>query len=366
MGSPSLGGAFGDYDARRRLQPACTDLVPSLLARFNTGMKSLAVRVLGDFGVDGVEPQALGSRKARLALHLLALADGQAVAADVLIDALWGSELPARPEDQLAVLMSRLRSVLGRHRIEHRDQGYLLHRDWLDAAELAVLIREMETRREAGHLMGAVAAARVALSLIRGGGPQPLPGEWAQLRQAELERLTGRARLVAATVLLGAGDWMAACDAAAAAIERDPYDEASLRVLLRGYVAGGRVAAALAAYASARTRMADELGTDPSPETAALYTAILRGEAARPGRSRPGRPGRRAGLPRGGRDPGPRWSGRGGRGRRRGRHREDDAAAGLGRPARGGRGHGADGGVRAARPVAAARRAADRDRGPAA
>jgi DNA-binding SARP family transcriptional activator len=285
MGSPSLGGAFGDYDARRRLQPACTDLVPSLLARFNTGMKSLAVRVLGDFGVDGVEPQALGSRKARLALHLLALADGQAVAADVLIDALWGSELPARPEDQLAVLMSRLRSVLGRHRIEHRDQGYLLHRDWLDAAELAVLIREMETRREAGHLMGAVAAARVALSLIRGGGPQPLPGEWAQLRQAELERLTGRARLVAATVLLGAGDWMAACDAAAAAIERDPYDEASLRVLLRGYVAGGRVAAALAAYASARTRMADELGTDPSPETAALYTAILRGEAARPGRT---------------------------------------------------------------------------------
>ena len=245
-------------------------------------MKSLAVRVLGDFGVDGVEPQALGSRKARLALHLLALADGQAVPAGVLIDALWDRSPPARPEDQLAVLMSRLRAVLGRDRIEHRDQGYMLHRDWLDAAELAVLTREVEARREAGHLVGAVAAARVALSLIRGGGPQPLPGEWAQLRQAELERLAGRARLVAATALLGAGDWMAACDAASAAIERDPYDEAALRVLLRGYVAGGRIAAALAAYAGARARMADELGTDPSPETAALYLAILRGDAAGP------------------------------------------------------------------------------------
>lgn len=241
-------------------------------------MKSLAVRVLGDFGVDGIEPQTLGSRKARLALHLLALADGQAVPADVLIDALWEITPPARPEDQLAVLMSRLRSVLGRDRIEHRDQGYLLHRDWLDAAELTALTREVQARREAGQLMGAVAAARVALSLIRGGGLQPLPGEWAQLRQAELERLASRARLVAATALLEAGDWMAACDAAAAAIERDPYDEAALRVLLRAYVAGGRVAAALAAYASARARMADELGTDPSPETAALYTAILRGE----------------------------------------------------------------------------------------
>jgi DNA-binding SARP family transcriptional activator/tetratricopeptide (TPR) repeat protein len=245
-------------------------------------VKSLAVRVLSDFGVDGIEPQALGSRKARLALQLIALGAGQAVPTAVLTDALWDTP-PARPEDQLAVLMSRLRTVLGRDRIEHRDQGYLLHCDWLDATELAVLTREMQARREAGHVMGAVAAARVALSLIRGDGPQPLPGEWAQLRQAELSRLTGRARLVAAGALLEAGDWMAAADAAAAAAERDPYDEAALRLLLRAHVMGGRVAGALSLYASARERMADELGTDPSPETTALYTAILRGELTGPG-----------------------------------------------------------------------------------
>ena len=246
-------------------------------------MKSLAVRVLSDFGVDGIEPQAFGSRKARLALQLIALGAGQAVPAGVLIDALWDTAPPARPEDQLAVLMSRLRAVLGRDRIEHRDQGYLLHCDWLDATELAVLTREVEARRRPGHVMGAVAAARVALSLIRGDGPQPLPGEWAQLRQAELGRLTGRARLVAATALLEAGDWMAAADAAAAAAERDPYDEAALRLLLRAHVLGGRVAGALSLYATARERMADELGTDPSPETTALYTAILRGELTAPG-----------------------------------------------------------------------------------
>ena len=254
-------------------------------------MKSLAVRVLSDFGVDGVEPQALGSRKARLTLQLLAIAAGQAVPADVLIDALWDTAPPARPEDQLAVLMSRLRSVLGRDRIEHRDHGYLLHCDWLDATELATLTREVETRRETGHVMGAVAAARVALSLIRGDGPQPMPGEWAQLRHAELERLISRARLVAATALLEAGDWMAAADAASAAAERDPYDEAALRVLLRAHVMGGRVAGALAIYASARERMADELGIDPSPETTALYTAILRGELTVPARPSPASPG---------------------------------------------------------------------------
>ena len=250
-------------------------------------MKSLAVRVLCDFGVDGVEPQALGSRKARLALHLLALADGQAVPPDVLIDALWGGEPPARPEGQLAVLLSRLRSVLGRDRIVLRDRGYLLRCDWLDAAELALLTGEVEARQAAGHVMGAAAAARVALSLIRGEGPQPLPGEWAQLRHAELDRLIGRARLVAATALLEAGDWMAAAEAAAAAADADPYDEAALRVLLRAYVMGGRAAEALARYARARERLADELGTDPSPQTVALYTAILRGELVVPARPAP-------------------------------------------------------------------------------
>jgi DNA-binding SARP family transcriptional activator len=245
-------------------------------------MKSLAVRVLGDFGVDGVEPQAVGSRKARQALQLLALAEGQVVPSDVLIDALWAGAPPAQPDDQLAVLMSRLRSVLGRDRIEHRDHGYLLRCDWLDAAELATLTDEMERRRGAGNVVGAAAAARVALSLLRGATPVPVPGEWAQLRQAGLERLAGRGRLAAATALLEAGDWVAAADAAAGALERDPYEEAALRVLLRAYVMGGQAAAALAAYARARDRLADELGTDPSPETTALYTAILRGEVAAP------------------------------------------------------------------------------------
>jgi DNA-binding SARP family transcriptional activator/tetratricopeptide (TPR) repeat protein len=245
-------------------------------------MRSLAVRVLNDFGVDGMEPQSLGSRKARLALHLLALAGGQVVSAAALTDALWGDTPPAKPDDQLAVLVSRLRSVLGRDRIEHRDHGYLLRCDWLDANELAGLADEVGRRLDAGLVMGAAAAARVALSLIRGNGPAPLPGEWAQLRRADLERLIRRARQVAATALLAAGDWMAAADAAAAALESDPYDEAALRVLLRAQVMGGRVAAALAAYASTRERLADELGTDPSPETETLQLAILRGELVPP------------------------------------------------------------------------------------
>src|SRR5215472_4747852 len=141
-------------------------MAPPQRAGFDCCMKSLAVRVLGDFGVDGVEPHALGSKKARTALHLLALAQRHCVRSDILIDALWGEAPPSTPDEQLAVLMSRLRSVLGRDRIEHRDGGYLVRYDWLDAAELAALTDEMDKRRGAGHIVGAAAAARVALSLV--------------------------------------------------------------------------------------------------------------------------------------------------------------------------------------------------------
>jgi DNA-binding SARP family transcriptional activator len=243
-----------------------------------SSMKSLAARLLGEFSIDGVDSAALGSRKARLALHLLALAEGQPVQADVLADALWADTPPARPGDQLAVLMSRLRSVLGRERIEHTAGGYLLHADWQDTIELRHLTDEIDRRQQGGNVMGAAAAARVALGLLRDPAQALLTGEWAQLRRAAIERLAGRARLTAAAALLEAGDWMAAADAAAAAIERDPYDESALRLVLRAYAAGGQPSAALAAYGRTRDRLAEDLGADPSPQTAALFTAILRGE----------------------------------------------------------------------------------------
>ena len=149
-------------------------------------MQSLSVRVLGEFEIDGVEPYALGSRKGRALLRLLALARGQAVSADALASALWGDSLPSKPADQVAVLVSRLRGVVGGDRLEHTDAGYRLHYDWLDADELADLVAEIERRQSFGNVGGAAAAARVALSLVHGElvvEQEP----WAEARRAELD-----------------------------------------------------------------------------------------------------------------------------------------------------------------------------------
>jgi len=244
-------------------------------------MDRLAVRVLGDLDVDGVDLQALGSRKGRTLLWILALGRGSGVPADVLIDALWPEGAPSRPADQLAVLVSRLRAVLGRDRIIRDDTRYRLVYDWLDLDELEAVTSETASRTSDGNHARASAAGRVVASLLRDfHRPAEPVADWVAARLAALERDVARSRRTAATALLAGGAWLDAADLAADALAADAFDESALRLLMRANVAGGRTATALAFFATARRTLIDELGADPSPDTEALHEAILRGELA--------------------------------------------------------------------------------------
>ncbi|MBA2279953.1 MAG: winged helix-turn-helix domain-containing protein, partial [Acidimicrobiia bacterium] len=96
----------------------------------------MRVRVLGGLSVDGVPERELGSRKGRTLLKVLALARGAPVTVDRLAEVLWGDRQPARPADQVGVLVSRLRGVLGAERLPRADAGYALVTEWLDVDEL--------------------------------------------------------------------------------------------------------------------------------------------------------------------------------------------------------------------------------------
>jgi DNA-binding SARP family transcriptional activator len=113
-------------------------------------------------------------------LKMLTLARGRAVPADRLADGLWGDQLPARPGDQLSVLASRLRGVLGADRIVRADGGYSLALDWLDVDALSELVMEAEHRLATGSITAARTAAGAALALTRGPLlPDEPDAEWA-------------------------------------------------------------------------------------------------------------------------------------------------------------------------------------------
>ena len=72
----------------------------------------MEIRVLGlvEVLVDGA-PTVPGTGEREL-LALLALSAGRVVASSTLIDALWGEDLPANPDNALQVRVSKLRRAL--------------------------------------------------------------------------------------------------------------------------------------------------------------------------------------------------------------------------------------------------------------
>jgi DNA-binding SARP family transcriptional activator len=239
----------------------------------------LRVRLLGGLVVEGMEPRAVGSRKARTLLAALAVARGP-VGVDALAEVLWGDDLPAKPADQVGVLVSRLRGVLGAERLVRSDAGYELRADWVDVRVLEARTAEAVEQLRRGEVVEARLGATMALDVARGPLLPEEDGRWLDGPRAAVDRALSAAGAVAAEAALAVGDAWGAAAAASVGLERDPYDEAALRALMRAHAAAGRPASALAAYAEVRARLADDLGVSPSPETEALHRSLLGEERA--------------------------------------------------------------------------------------
>ena len=249
------------------------------------------MRLLGGFEVEGVADRDLGSRKARKLLRVLALARGTPVSVDRVADVLWGDDQPSRPADQVGVLVSRLRGVLGAQRIRRVDAGYLLVTDWLDVDELARLASVSAAALAGGRIGVARAAAAAALALARGPLLPDDDGEWVEAERAAAQAEVTRVRRLAVDAAVAASDHAGAAALGEQALAEDPYDEVVLRTVMESHLAVGRPASALAAYARVRERLAAELGVPPTAATEALHARALNaadGEA--PDRPPPGSP----------------------------------------------------------------------------
>jgi DNA-binding SARP family transcriptional activator len=223
--------------------------------------------------VEGLDREALGSRKARQLLRELALARGRPVSGDSIAELLWRAELPRDPPAQVAVLVSRLRRAIGAEHITHGDAGYALHYQWLDLEAAERLVDEAERRLARERYAAALSAARGALALLGSGSPSE------GMADPLAARLAARARHLCARALLASGEHSRAVEVAQQALDADALDEEALRLAMTGMAAGSRSPAALVLYEVFRARLADELGVSPSPATNLVHRAVLRGES---------------------------------------------------------------------------------------
>ena len=65
---------------------------------------------------------------------------------------------------------------------------------------------------------------------------------------------------------------------AADVLSAEPFDEMACQALMRAHAKAGNRAEALRVYANCRKLFRDELGAEPSEQTAAVFLSILRAE----------------------------------------------------------------------------------------
>ncbi|HZM29417.1 MAG TPA: winged helix-turn-helix domain-containing protein, partial [Acidimicrobiales bacterium] len=137
----------------------------------------MRIGILGPLEVsEGEATRRVGGPRSRTLLAALAVRADEVVPSDVLIAALWPAGPPADAANNLQTQVSRLRSALGRDRIELvPGTGYALR---VAAAELDALAFEDAARRaraalDAGAWSEAADAAAEALACWRGDAALP-------------------------------------------------------------------------------------------------------------------------------------------------------------------------------------------------
>ncbi|MEQ3553123.1 BTAD domain-containing putative transcriptional regulator [Pseudonocardia nematodicida] len=246
-------------------------------------MGDVSMRVLGPLHVTaGGAAVPIGSGRQRELLARLAVAGGDVVAVDALVDDLWHGEPPPRAHGGLQVHVSRLRRLLEPGRspraaatvLVSRPPGYALSLDpgALDADAFTTLVDRAVTAEpgDADVLLGR------ALALWSGPAyAEFADADWARAEAGRLDELgrvaverRGRARLLA-----GRAD--AVVPDLEALLGAHPLREDAVALLAVALYRTGRQADALAVLARTRRQLGDELGIDPGPRLRETEAAVL-------------------------------------------------------------------------------------------
>jgi DNA-binding SARP family transcriptional activator len=233
----------------------------------------------GDAAVD------LGGPRQRAVLAMLALARGEVVSVDELIDAVWGDAPPAGATGSLQAFVSHLRRALQPDRaarssagvIVRESRGYALRLppDGVDVWRFERLVRDGAAAVESDPAAAATKLTE-ALGLWRGTPLLDYRDEpWAQPHVARLTGLRTAALEHAFAARLESGEAAVLVPELQQLVDEDPLREERWRLLVLALYRANRQAAALSALRRAREVLADELGVDPGPALRSLEAEVL-------------------------------------------------------------------------------------------
>ena len=223
-------------------------------------------------------PVPIPGAKPRAVLTMLGLHDGSVVAADTLVELLWGEDPPRTAAKALQTHVSALRRALGDGFVLTQGAGWTLAEADVDASRYRSAARSGRDAAAAGETSQAVARFDEALALWRG-----IP-ELPDGRRGTSEKtrwIEGHAALVEdrADALLATGRAAEIIGELEAAVAEAPLRERRWGQLMLALYRAGRQGEALGAYQRARALLVEELGVDPGPDLRRLESAIVAQDA---------------------------------------------------------------------------------------
>jgi DNA-binding SARP family transcriptional activator/tetratricopeptide (TPR) repeat protein len=227
----------------------------------------------------------LGPPKQRAVLAALAAEPNRPVPLPTLLERVWDQVPPPHARDVVYTHLTAVRRVLREVTATDGDAvalvrsggGYLLEID-PERVDAHRFRRLAEQARSPGTSPAEqVVLLRRALDLWRGPALADVTSPWAErVRQAwQQQRLAAVRDWAEAELRLGRPS--AAVEDLVAVTAEHPLVEPLLALLMRALHADGRDAEALDLYATARRRLAEELGVDPGAELQDVHQAILCG-----------------------------------------------------------------------------------------
>nr|WP_281371944.1 BTAD domain-containing putative transcriptional regulator [Modestobacter versicolor] len=235
--------------------------------------------------MDGAEHPPPGLKPSALLAALVVHANRR-VAVSTLLEVVWAGRPPAKAEGTLESHVWRLRRLLepGRGRGEapgvlvNDSGGYrlLARADQVDSARFEHLADETRALATDGEPADVLARCDEALALWRGTPYEQIAAqEWIVPFLVRLEEIAAELRERRIDALLGTGATDRALSDVARLIEETPYRERLWAQRMIGLYRTGRAEEALQAYQRARTRLLDELGTEPGTELREVHRRVL-------------------------------------------------------------------------------------------
>ncbi|GIJ62318.1 AfsR/SARP family transcriptional regulator [Virgisporangium aurantiacum] len=245
------------------------------------GATEVEIRLLGPVEVAAGEARwPVGPPQRQLVLAIFAAQVGRQVSVDTLVDRIWEDRPPPAARRAVQAHVTRLRQTLSGAgfgaALTGRSGGYLL-----DLEPLRVDLyrfRQVAAQARDDHRGGAerVALLESALRCWQGQPLSGLDGSWVDTTREVWRRERVDAMVAWAETAFAVHGAERVIAPVAALVAEEPLCEPLVAVQIRALTAAGRAAEALECYAGIRTRLAEQLGTDPARELQEAHLAVLR------------------------------------------------------------------------------------------